>query len=225
MDIHINVIVRDNSGEVLATISAPKMYIINLDVAEISAALRATCSILIDDTRSALNCLQQWRVSNVQRNGNEAAHRLTKEALMLKDEHILLDETPFVCWILHLLSIVLNCFIYWDAWLFGKRKMKLHLLSLFVGRGQITRLRGRILWIIGEPCLGVLSRKLQGGMTNQRSFLFFYDPLSFNLSRLPKQISWCNYGPPKISLGIKNQLVGLEIACQALEQRETCDCE
>jgi hypothetical protein len=65
MGIHINVIVRYSLGEVSATISAPKMYNIDLDVAEASVALRATCSILIDDTRSALNCLRKWGVSHV----------------------------------------------------------------------------------------------------------------------------------------------------------------
>jgi hypothetical protein len=48
------------------------------------------------DARDALRCLQKWRGTHVKRDGNRPSHRLAKEALLLNEEYVILEETPCV---------------------------------------------------------------------------------------------------------------------------------
>jgi hypothetical protein len=55
------------------------------------------------DACNALRCLQKWRGTHVKRDGNRPSHRLAKEALLLNEEYVILEETPRVFLILYLL--------------------------------------------------------------------------------------------------------------------------
>jgi hypothetical protein len=70
----------------------------------------STYGHLIEDNQGILNSLQRWQVNHVSHNLNGAAHRLTSEALYLRDEQCFLEETPNVYWILFMLSAALNWF-------------------------------------------------------------------------------------------------------------------
>lgn len=48
----------------------------------------------LDDAFLILNSIQQWGVSYIRREANEAAHRLTKLALFVVDEVIHIEDIP-----------------------------------------------------------------------------------------------------------------------------------
>jgi hypothetical protein len=124
---YISVIVRDGMGEVKATLSAPEDHIIEFNIVEAFAALRAInfCRELgfyrvilegdalqvmqvlnkdgkiwyryghcIEKARRALTCLQRWNVNHILRHINGKAHCITKEALLLRGIHGLIEEIP-----------------------------------------------------------------------------------------------------------------------------------
>jgi hypothetical protein len=113
----IGVIVRDHEGEVLETLQAHRLYIID----PATTALRALVFVkelgyqqvelegdtiqivqtqknegtnwcryclLIENARFMLNSLHLWSVNHVKREANVLAHRQAKEALSLMDEQI-----------------------------------------------------------------------------------------------------------------------------------------
>jgi hypothetical protein len=117
----IGVIVRDHVGEVLETLQAPGLYIIDLATTALRAAIFARelgyqqvelegdtiqivqtlkdegknwCryGLLIENARFMLNSLHLWSVNHVKREENVLAHRQAKEALSLMNEQVHMEN-------------------------------------------------------------------------------------------------------------------------------------
>lgn len=123
----IGVILRDSKGDVLATLSSQKEFIIDPVIVEATVALRAVSLVqelgfhkvilkgdafqlvqvlnksganrskydhLINEAKGILQTFHSWRILHVHQHLNVAAHHLAKNALILREDHVLNEEIP-----------------------------------------------------------------------------------------------------------------------------------